>query len=151
MFEVPSGSDKISLVSHQFVRSPLRFGQNHAGAATICPKSPQVRTKSRRCINNLSEVTPGSDKIMPEQLQFVRSPPRFGQNLAGAATICLKSPQVRTKSCRSSYNLSEVTTSSDKIMPEHHQFVRSPLRFGQNLVGASGICPKSPQVRTKSR
>jgi hypothetical protein len=73
----------------------------------------------------LSEVPPGSDKTADGRAEFVRSPPRFGQNGRRKSRFCLKSPRVQTKQPMKEQNLSEVTPSSDKTAGERTEFVRS--------------------------
>ena len=148
--EVKPGSDKITSQAWDFVWSEARFRQNNLPSKVFCLKWSPVRTKSCSGHEILSEEMPGSDKIMFRAWDFVWSDARFGQNQFPSKGFCLKSCQVRTKSCSGDEILSEVMPGSDKTTFRARDFVWSEARFGQNHVLSMRFCLKWCQVRTKS-
>jgi transposase-like protein len=147
--EVTPGSDKRASGRVHFVRSHPSFRQNSRWKNRNCPKSPQVQTKQPMEEQNLSEVTPGSDKIAGGRAEFVRSRPGFRQKSRWKSRNCLKSPRVRTKQPLEEQGLSEVTPGSDKTAGGRTEIVRSHPGFGQNSRWKNRNCPKSPRVQTK--
>ncbi len=139
------------LVPARFFRSYTEFGQNLGFSSSFCPKSCLVQTKSWLLLFVLSEITSGSDKILAFPLRFVRSHALFRQNPCFSSSFCPKSHQVQTKSWLFLFVLSEATLGSDKTPASLLRFVRSHTEFGQKLLLPSSFCPKSLQVRTKSR
>ena len=99
----------------------------------------------------MSEVTLGSDNLSWFPLELVRSHTGFGQVIAVPSETCPKSHWVRTTYRGFLWNLSEVTTGSDKLSPFPLKLVRSHTGFGQVIAVPSGTCPKSHWVRTTYR
>ncbi len=64
---------------------------------------------------------------------------------------CLKSSHLRTGYCYFIGGLSEVTSSSDRILLFRRQVVRSHPIFGQDVAFLLASCPKSSHLRTGCR
>jgi hypothetical protein len=90
-----------------------------------------VRTGLEEEGENLSEVSPSSDRFGGKTGKAVRSSAKFRQVWRRKGKSCQKKPQVQTGIEVKQEKLSEVASSSDRFGGRRRKAVRNSLKFRQ--------------------
>ena len=117
----------------------------------MCPKFDDLQTREAEISTSVSEVWRSSDNGWHIHRECVRSLMIFRQGNAKSARVCPKFGDLQTREGEISARVSEVWASSDKVMRNQCECVRSLDIFRQGKLKSVRVCPKFGDLQTRER